>query len=309
MIDSSRGFAFEPHVAYLAEFKSRLIDLGYTVETYRLDTKFFGLPRKDERIVLVGIRLGEPGTFLPPVLPKPIERYVRDTLGDLVIQHETPADLKHSIPRGTPQWHYNNWASRWRSRTATARISTIPREWKEARKERQKDPKAEATEGFDRSGFAETAPRVEDFPKENDYYLPMMTQEVAAGAQGFPNRWVFKAIGGGNIDMIADAMPPILAKAVALQIYSALTSVTFDLDAALARPIINEWQIGVGPLRLNAGRENAALLDQVEILIRDTDIAKEPNAKKRQAMFRSRLKEVEPNHMRRTNLTKIVRRI
>ncbi|MBB4113212.1 DNA (cytosine-5)-methyltransferase 1 [Rhizobium sp. BK226] len=310
MIESARGFSFESHVSYLAEFKANLIDLGYTVESYRLDMKLYGLPRNDERIVLVGIRQDEPGTFLPPVLRNPIDRYVRETLEDLVIRHETPADLKHSIQRDTPQWHYNNWAYRWRSRTLESRITTISREWKESRGARQKDSRAEITEGFDRSEFAVTPPRVEDFQKENDYFLPRMTQEIAARAQGFPDRWAFKAIGGGNIDMIADAMPPVLAKAVGLQIYSALAGVTFDLDAALVPPIVNEKQIGTGSLRLNGGRESAHTWTQIEILLRgEADIAKEPNAKKRQAKFRSLLKEVEPNHMRRTNLVKTLHRI
>ncbi|MFC5755693.1 DNA cytosine methyltransferase [Rhizobium sp. GCM10022189] len=303
MIESARGFSFEPHVAYLAEFKANLIDLGYTVDSYRLDMKVYGLPRNDERIVLVGIREGEPGTFLPPVLRNPVDRYVLETLEHLVIRHETPADQMHLVQRGTPQWHYNNWAFRWRSRTKASRITTISREWKETRAARQKDSKVEATEGFDRSGFAAEPPRVEDFREEKDYFLPMMTREIAARAQGFPENWVFKAIGGGNIDMIADAMPPVLAKAVGLQIYSALTGVTFDLDAALAAPIVNEKQIGIGALRLNTS-------PQIEVLLLgDAIFAREPNAKKRQAKFRSLLKEVEPNHMCRTSLVRTVRRI
>ncbi|WP_165422032.1 DNA cytosine methyltransferase [Rhizobium ruizarguesonis] len=310
MIESTRGFSFESHVSYLAEFKASLTELGYTVETYRLDMKLFGLPRNDERIVLVGIRQGEPGTFLPPTLRNPIARYVRETLEDLVIRHETPVDLMHSVKSGTPQWHYNNWAYRWRSRTNASRITTISREWKETRVARQKDPKVEVTEGFDRSGFAAAPPSVEDFQKENDYFLPKLTHEIAARAQGFPKRWVFEAIGGGNIDMIADAMPPVLAKAVGLQIYSALTGVTFDLDAALTAPIVNEKQIGIGALRLNGGRESARTMNQVEILIRSgSAIAGEPTAKKRLAKFRSLLEEMEPNHMRRTSLVKTLHRI
>ncbi|MGO8594005.1 hypothetical protein ACC796_36300, partial [Rhizobium ruizarguesonis] len=39
MIESSRGFNFESHVAYLSEFKARLADLGYSIESYRLDMK------------------------------------------------------------------------------------------------------------------------------------------------------------------------------------------------------------------------------------------------------------------------------
>ncbi|MBY3201364.1 DNA cytosine methyltransferase [Rhizobium laguerreae] len=311
MIESSRGFAFESHVAYLAEFKARLTELGYTVECYRLDMKLYGLPREDERIVIVGVRLGEPGTFLPPVLRNPVTRSVWDAVGDLVVLHKTPSDQLHTVIRDSAQWHYNDWANQWRSRTKYKYISTIAREWTETRDERQNDPKSEETDGFERSGFAVEPPRVEDFPAQHgNYFLPKMTERIAARAQGFPDRWAFKAIGGGNIDMIADAMPPILAKAVALQIYSALTGVTFDLDAALAKPIVNERQIGIGAMRLNKGRQRAEMMTQVEILLRgDASIAKEPSAKKRQAMFRSLIKDVEPNHMNRTKLTEMVRAI
>ncbi|MCZ7854819.1 DNA cytosine methyltransferase [Agrobacterium salinitolerans] len=311
LVECQKGMMYSSHLMYYAGFKAALAELGYVVEFHRLDMKEFGLPREDERVVIVGIRCGERGTFTPPALRKIVHRNVWDALGDLVVRYESPEDQKQLVVRGSQQHRYDEWARMWRSRTSNPPryIKAISRSGTENREERKVDPWGESHDGFDRSGFAVEPPKVQDCPFEDDnYHLPKMTQQMAARAQGFPDGWMFAGKGTGNIDMIADALPPVLAKAVGLQIRTALTGETFDLDALLAKPIVNLKQIGRGDYRLNGGTENADVMTKLEPLLRGSvAIEKERRVKRKQAMLREILNEVEPNHMDRTHLVEVLR--
>ncbi|MBK5571602.1 DNA cytosine methyltransferase, partial [Ensifer sp. SSB1] len=306
MFEGTRGITFEPNLPYLAEFNAQLAAVGYTVDVVRLNSADFGLPVDDERIVIVGIRNDEAGAFIPPVLQNPTRKFVSEALGDLVIRYETAPALQDTVVRNTPQWDYDRWAKRWRKRFEGKLLSTIPRESTEIREVRLNAAK---DAGFDRSRFSDEATRVEEFPNvDDDYFLPKLTVAVLARAQGFPDKWSFHAERGGNIDMIADALPPVVAKAVGLQIYSALTGISFDLDAAIAEPIINESMIG-RKLRLNAGRVRWDVLQKAEMLVRGEAAILEPGAKKRKVMQQALIKDVEPNHMKRTHLREVAERI
>lgn len=313
LVEAPKGLMYRSHLAYYAAFKAALTELGYNVEFHQLDMKDFGLPREDKRIVIVGIRRAEHGTFAPPALRNTEPRNVCDVLADLVIRYETPADQKHLVVQGSQQHQYDEWARTWRSRTSKPPryIKTISRSGTEEREERAVEARGNAHDGFDRSGFAIEPPMVKDCPFTADnYHLPKMTQQMAARAQGFPDGWIFEGQGGGNIDMIADAMPPVLAKAVGLQIRTALTGEAFDLYAMLARPIVNSKQIGRGDYRLNRGAKSADVITKLEHLLRGYGtIEKEPRVKRKQAMLREILKSVEPNHMKRTRLLEVLSKI
>ncbi|MFW8585970.1 hypothetical protein ACOJBM_17130 [Rhizobium beringeri] len=79
-------------------------------------------------------------------------------------------------------------------------------------------------------------------------------------------------------------LPPIVAKAFGLAIYTALTGVRFDLAAALAEPLLDESRIGFRPLRGRVGRswDTTIGMELVERLRRGEPIEDiEPIAKRR----------------------------
>lgn len=306
MIESAKEFNLTSHVAYLASFKAAIASEGYTVESFALNLKSYGLPREDERILIVAIRHGERGTFIPPILRTELKRNIGEALGDLVVRHLTPV-RKLPPDMESKERHYNEWAATW-GRIARANfIKTIPREWVNSNKDC--DGKKKTHQVFDAAGYADEPFQLEDFKVGGNYdRLPKLTERVIARAQGFPDAWVFEGIRDGNINMIADALPPILAKAVALQIKSALTGATYDLDAALAEPIIEEWRIGKLPRRLFRSTRPPEMGNQIEQLIEaDVEISKEKNVKKRQALFRKELANIEANPKKRTALVKAMR--
>ncbi|WP_165504099.1 DNA cytosine methyltransferase [Rhizobium leguminosarum] len=307
MFEGYHGMTFEPHFDYLADFKSQLADFGYIVDIVDLQTSDYGHPLDEQRLVVVGIRNDEQGTFIPPILERPIRRFISDALEDLVIRYESPAELRGTFAATTAQHQYDAWARRWRDRFKDKLLPRIPREGTETRHDRLEEYNME---GFQGGELAAEATKVEDFPNDKDtYYLPILTQAVLSRARGFPDGWTFHGEGGGNVDMIADALSPILAKIVGLQIYSALTGVSFDLDAAISEPIIKEFWIGK-KLRLNAGSEEHHILTQVEVMIRGEDaFSRISDPKARRAKLQELIEDVEPTAPRRTYLRKVVDRI
>lgn len=304
MIETPPGLFLAPHVAYLADICADTTRLGYTTEVTYLNTKDYGLPQDRKRAVIVGIRNDQPGAYVAPKLSENINRSVTDVLGPLVIKYET-APAKRS-ERTREERDYDDWASVWRSINRTIYLSTIPTNWTE------KDPqhlKGLAKKGFDGSSYAEEPTKVGDV--KDSHFKPRLTVEVIACAQGLPEGWKFGAKGEGNVDMIAEAFPPVLAKAVGLSIYSALTGVPFDLDAALATPIINHAGIGKTPRNLNrVWSQDVTINDQVSTFIRNTEaMPYERNKKKHKQRIQKLIVEIEPNPKRRTDLKKVIARI
>jgi site-specific DNA-cytosine methylase len=296
VLESGRSLAFKEHATNLAVLSNELKDLGYGVTVMPICADVFGLPQTVQRSMIVGIRHGEPGAFVRPALKTPLDRSVADVLAELVILHETPPELKHLVEFGSPQYRYNEWAGIWRSLTSDKKLKAIL-----AKPERRKEApkKGIEVEGFNGYEFAAQAPTIEEVQK-NSHYKPKMTLEMLARAQGFPPGWTFRTNGDGRMKMVADSCPPVLARVVGLQIYSALTGLYVDLDAALATPMIAEHKIGRSPpVRLNS-RIPPDVIDKVEILIRKKEfLALGPGVSNRRKRVRELIKDVEPDYLRR----------
>jgi site-specific DNA-cytosine methylase len=305
VIEIPPGISLAPHVTYLAAVCAEGSRLGYRTELTNLNLKDYGLPQDRQRAVIVGMRNDEPGTYLPPKLSQNITRSVTDALGPLVIQYETPKHFGKRCDRSDSQQKYDEWAAVWRSLNRTNFLTSIPRNLSENREDRLAGFHAK---GFDGSSYSDDAAKVGEM--KDSHFRPRITLEVIACAQGMPKGWKYEAIGGGNIDMVADAFPPILAKAVGLSIYSALTGTSFDLDAALAAPLIDENRIGKRRLNINrVWSSNFRINDQVERFLRDTETMPfEPDLKKRTRGLKELVEGLEPTAKRRPALRRAIDR-
>lgn len=64
-----------------------------------------------------------------------------------------------------------------------------------------------------------------DAPPERDFVgMPRLTTRMAARIQGFPDEWQFSGRKTAAYRQIGNAFPPPVAKAVASQIYQAITA-------------------------------------------------------------------------------------
>jgi len=234
-----RTVTFAQHAAYLAGVCTELASLGYRVEQTYLQSKDFGLPHETVHLLIVGIKNSERGTFLNPVLANPMTRGVSEVLGPALILHETPADLRSGVERYSDQWHYDEWARDWRRWYRDEFLAVVPRNMEESK---LGPLEALKKAGIDGSSYAEEPPNVGEV--RDNHLLPRLTVSAIALAQGFPPEWSFEAEPSGNVDMIAEALPPVIAKALGLRIFAALTGWRIDLDAALSEPLLNQSRIG-----------------------------------------------------------------
>jgi len=234
-----RTVTFAQHAAYLAVVCAELASLGYRVEQADLQSRDFGLPHGTVHLVIVGIENSERGTFLKPVLSDPRTRGVSEVIGPALILHETPADLRSGVARYSDQWHYDEWARDWRRWYRDGFFAVIPRNMEELKRGPLEMLKKA---GIDGSSYADEPPKVGEV--RDNHLLPRLTVPAIALAQGFPPEWSFEAEPGGNVDMIAEALPPVIAKALGLRIFAALTGWRIDLDAALSEPLIDRSRIG-----------------------------------------------------------------
>ncbi len=67
--------------------------------------------------------------------------------------------------------------------------------------------------------------------------LPVHDENGRARLQGFPDDWVFCCTQHPQKRQIGNALPPVMALAVGLAIYSALTGLDFDYAQALQPPL------------------------------------------------------------------------
>ncbi len=278
-----RAFVFEAAIKLkqksreltLAAAQSALSDLGYRVSRHVINCRNFGLPQDRERMLIVGLRNDEPGVFEAPHLEKPILRSVSQVLGPAMIRHLTPEHEKPGIAKDSNQDVYNRWAGRWLHLHQHHVLPTIVSQDGEGRDEWVRSWK---DKGFRITKVRKAPPSVDEV-KSIDF-VPEITFEALALAQGYPADWKFLAEGEGIVSMIGESLPPVVAKAVGLSLRTFLTGERFDLRKSLLEPVIEAERIGKGRKRL-----------------RKKD--RFPWEMARRVLEGEPIKDVETNHMRR----------
>lgn len=275
----------------------RLRKLGYEPEEFELDPMDFGIPSSRRRYFIVGILSEVAGVFVVPTVKGGGDlAFKRATaLAYLMTPHERPAAVAQSAmpsPIGplTQQDVYDRWARQWRS---VRRPGFLPGT---LAKEESNQPEAWTKAGFLVSEVVSDPPAVSDIVSAD--FLPKITFDVLAAAQGFPPGWKFEAKKAGRLDMIQAALPPVVAKMVGLAIRSALTDQKFDLEEELNKPIVDVSLLGIGlrrspRLRTNRGFAGTELSHQIYRLLNGEPIgAVEPNRTRREKIVKPLLQEI-----------------
>ncbi|MFW2231624.1 DNA cytosine methyltransferase [Rhizobium sp. CRRU65] len=284
----------EAIAALLTEVK----EAGYRVHEFALDTINFGIPHSREHGFIVGIRNDVAGVLPDPRMVTPVVRDVVKALQSSIAPHQTPPPLSMQVELGTPQRVYDMWARNW---AQVHRGKMLPSIFRGI--EKRKDwmqPWLDA--GFNPSDIREP-PKVGSDDLRNTEFKPFITLEILAAAQGFPPGWKFLAEKTGIIDMIADALPPVMAKVVALSIRAVLSGETVNLDQAVVEPIIELSRIGLGELRprLNGPRRRwPGDRDTPSAWIHDQAT---------RVILGAKLADVERNHKKRGAIRKEIPRV
>jgi DNA (cytosine-5)-methyltransferase 1 len=201
MLENVRGLLDAVFDDYRNKVENQLKKLGYVPGWRLLNASDFGVSQLRPRVVFVGIRKEFSDQFVwprPNLTPPPT---VGELLSDLMAVHGW---------RGV---------DRWKKQADDIAPTLVGGSKKHGGPDLgpTRAKRAWATLGVDGHG-------VWDAPPDRTYVgMPRLTTRMAARIQGFPDDWQFVGKKTAAYRQIGNAFPPPVAKAVARQIYRAIT--------------------------------------------------------------------------------------
>lgn len=196
MLENVRGFLDPKFADYREHILSSIRDLGYKVSIKLLNACDYGVPQLRPRVVIVGIRNDQTGTFSYPTEHPEDAPTVGETLKELMSS--------------------NGWegASAWAEQANKIAPTVVGGSKKHGGPDLGpvRARRAWAELGVNGLGVANTAP----MPGDTD--MPKLTKEMIALIQGFPPEWSFGSKKTAACRMIGNAFPPPVAKAVGIEI-------------------------------------------------------------------------------------------
>ncbi|TPJ54733.1 DNA (cytosine-5-)-methyltransferase [Mesorhizobium sp. B2-6-4] len=239
--ENVEGFAFRANSAYRAELHRKFKELGYDTQVFSFFGSDYGLAQNRPRVAFVGFRDVPIGRFrMPPRFPE-----WRTTVGEALI------DLVAA----------NGWegAEGWARSTANKIGPTILGGSEQSGRlafSAKLGLEKWLALGINPLGIAKSPPSA-NHPKDAPFQF---TMKMGARLQGFPDDWLFCGTQHPQKRQIGNALPPVMARAVGLAIYSALTGVNFDYAQALRSPLPGKHN---GRLKLNMLARVSNQLDTV----------------------------------------------
>lgn len=223
--ENVEGFGQKENTGYRADLFEKFADLGYQSQVFSFYGSDYSLAQRRPRVAFIGFRDVPMRQFrMPPTFPE-WEKTVGEALLDIVMSN------------GWEQDRAETWARVYANRRGSTIVGGSEQSGRQSfsanlRTQDWLDMK------IDPMGIADKAP-----PAGHPVAIPFQfTLAMGARLQGFPDDWVFA--GSTRSDkhkkvqrmQIANALPPIMAQAVGLAIYSTLTGVEFDYAQALQNP-------------------------------------------------------------------------
>lgn len=185
------------------KIKADIRKLGYVVNATVLNSADYYVPQKRERIIFIANRIGKKNYHPAPILEQDSYITTKEAIGDLVKAKDNPKinhvrtrhndDMKKrlaNVPEGKSL--YDNYSDSWKK---------CP--WNEA--------SCTIKENHGGVNIHPIEPRV-------------ITVREMARLQSFPDNFIFKGSKGKQMVQIGNAVPPFLAKAIALSIKKAKTT-------------------------------------------------------------------------------------
>ena len=200
MLENVRGFLDPRFDKYRGHILSSIQKLGYVTHIKLLNASDYGVPQLRPRVVIIGIRRDQVGTFTYPNEKPEATLTVGKTLYDLMSQDGW---------KGAKQWASNA------NRIAPTIVGGSKKHGgPDLGPTRARSAWAEL--GVDGRGIANEPPAA-DFEG-----MPRLTSRMIARIQGFPDTWTFGNKKTVACRMIGNAFPPPVAQAVGEKIKECL---------------------------------------------------------------------------------------
>lgn len=200
LIENVRGFLSAVFEDYRKHLVRRFDDLGYKADWRLLNASDFGVPQLRPRVAIVALRKDLAPLFEWPAVLAHNPRTVGKAIGDLMAE------------RG---WH---GAKRWQEQADEIAPTIVGGSKKHGGPDLgpTRARAAWASLGVNGKSIAEWAP-------DPDFCgMPRLTVPMVGRIQGFPDDWHFSGKKTAAYRQVGNAFPPPVAKAVAVQILSAL---------------------------------------------------------------------------------------
>ena len=200
MIENVKGLLNPKFKDYRQDLNDQFSDMGYTLYWKLLQASDYGVPQLRPRVVIVGIRSSESGTFQFPTPQTQPAPSVGEALKDLM---------------GANAWKgLHNWVSTARTIAPTLVGGSKKHGGPDLGPTRARQAWAEL--GINGSTLALDAPD-KDFEG-----MPRLTVPMAARIQGFPDEWKITGMKTNAYRQVGNAFPPPVAAAVGREIISFL---------------------------------------------------------------------------------------
>ncbi|MCC8025810.1 MAG: DNA cytosine methyltransferase [Clostridium sp.] len=214
MLENVRGFLDLGFDEYREQIIKSLKRLGYTTQIKLLNSSDFGVPQLRPRVVIIGIRNDQCGTFFFPIGQPEHAPTVGNVLYDLMAE--------------------NGWqgAKKWAAKADRIAPTLVGGSKKHGGPDLgpTRARKAWAELGVDGLGIANEAPGA-DFEG-----MPRLTSKMMARIQGFPDTWTFGKKKTIACRMIGNAFPPPVAKAVGERIKECLNYECINSECEIQFP-------------------------------------------------------------------------
>ncbi|UIK19382.1 DNA cytosine methyltransferase [Rhizobium leguminosarum] len=261
LFENVEGLLHARHADYVAELLRKLSKASYQTEIHRINARDYGIAQDRSRIMIVGFRKGSRGVFrMPPKFPE-----MAKNMGDIL------ADLM-----GANGWNgANDWVRMMRERPEFDRFG------KEvgigALSDTIRGYQGSAHEGEARRALkngVSYAPPAKDAPTNaeasTEGFVPGLTNRMRARIQGFPDEWQFIGGLGPVADQIGNAVPPKMAQALGLALYSALKGLEIAWDVMFKNADISQRSgippVGIDPPALSPDAADLPSLNLMSIL-------------------------------------------
>ena len=211
MLENVRGFLDPRFDEYRAHILSAIEALGYRVQIKLLQASDYGVPQLRPRVVIVGIRNDQAGTFFFPEPRPDAAPTVGEALYDLMAA--------------------NGWkkVKRWAQGADRIAPTLVGGSKKHGGPDLgpTRARKAWAELGVEGRSIANEAP-APDYDE-----MPRLTSRMMARLQGFPDAWTFGERKTAACRMIGNAFPPPVAQAVGEKINECLEDECFDCASSV----------------------------------------------------------------------------
>lgn len=200
MLENVRGFLDPSFTGYRDAILKDIVALGYRMHIQLLHASDYGVPQLRPRVVIVGIRSDQIGTFAYPQAHPEVAPTVGAVLYDFMAANG---------------WEQaKSWAKQANSIAPTLVGGSKKHGGPDLGPSRARQAWAEL--GVDGRGVAAEAPQA------GFVGMPRLTPRMLARLQGFPDTWIFGKGKTAACRMIGNAFPPLVAQAVGMKIKECL---------------------------------------------------------------------------------------